>query len=375
MKYFLIAGEASGDLHASRLMEALKEVDAEADFRYMGGDLMAARAPGRILHYKETSFMFLDVLLHLGKIYRSMRLVREEIRSWEPDVVIPVDYPGFNLRMARFAHGLGRRVYYYITPKVWAWKERRVRSLKSFVRRRFVILPFEVEWYRQRGVEVDYFGNPLVDGREDFLKEYPGTESFREEHGLDERPIVALLAGSRTGEISRMLPVMVRIAATRPAYQFVVAGAPSMEEALYASFLEGSPVRLVHDATYALLAASRAALVTSGTATLETAIFGVPQVVLYRTSRVAYGIARHLVDVPFISLVNLILGRELVKEVIQKDLYVESERELSRILDDSLHREAMLEGYRELTGKLGKPGVSRRIAGRMVECLNADKVQ
>jgi len=373
MKYFLVAGEASGDLHASNLMKALKEADPGAEFRYMGGDLMAGAAPGMVLHYRETSFMFLDVLVRLRKILRNLGTIREAIRQWEPDAVIPVDYPGFNMRIARFASGIGSRVFYFITPKVWAWRRRRVYRLKRFTRKLFVILPFEVPFYRDFGMEVAYFGNPLVDGVQGFLEGFEGAERWKASKGLDDRPVVALLAGSREKEIQRTLPAMVLMAAEHPGYQFVVAGAPSIAPGFYETWLEGTDVGIVHGETYALLASSFAGVITSGTATLEAALFGVPQVVVYRTGSMAYAIARRIVKINFISLVNLILDRGLVLEVIQHNLYPGAGAELSRILEDPVHRERILEGYRELGAQLGERGVAERIAAHMVELLQKGK--
>jgi lipid-A-disaccharide synthase len=369
MRYFLIAGEASGDLHASNLMRELKRRDPRAGFRFMGGDLMERVSPGLVMHYRETSYMFLDVVFHLGKIFRNMRKLKALVRQWRPDVVIPVDYPGFNLRMARFASAAGFRVFYFITPKVWAWKRRRVSQLRRYAERLFVIFPFEVGFFRQFGMEVEYFGNPLVDGVQQFLDRFEGGEWWRSTNRLDSRPVVALLAGSRRKEVQRILPVMVRVAAGYPDYQFVVAGAPSIEPGFYSPFLKGSGVRIVHGETYALLAVAFAGIVTSGTATLEAALFRVPQVVVYRTGPVAYAIAKRLIKINFISLVNLIMGRGLVAEIIQKQLCRKSYLELSRILEDADHREGILEGYGEMASMLGDQGVTERIAMRMAELL------
>ncbi|MCP4312577.1 MAG: lipid-A-disaccharide synthase [Bacteroidetes bacterium] len=373
MKYFLIAGEASGDLHASNLMKELIRIDPGAEFRFMGGDLMEQVSPNQVMHYKETSYMFLDVLFHLRKIFRNLRIIKDELVQWQPDVVIPVDYPGFNMRISKFAFLKGFRVFYFISPKVWAWKQRRVYDLRKYNEKLFVILPFEVEYFRKFGMEVEYFGNPLVDGIRSFQDEFNGGDEWKEAHGLDERPVVALLAGSRKKEIEGMLPSMAMIAAAHPAYQFVVAGAPSIDPAYYTTFLEGGMLKIVHGETYALLATATAGLVTSGTATLEAALFGVPQVVLYRTSPLAYSIAKRIVKIKHISLVNLILDRGLVLEVIQKSLYSQTESELSRILDDASHREQITEGYRELRSLIGEEGVSKRIAYRMVELIKEDK--
>ncbi len=373
MKYFLIAGEASGDLHASNLMKHLIVHDPEAEFRFMGGDLMEDVYPGLVMHFRETNYMFADVFLHLGKILRNIRRIKSELESWRPDVVIPVDYWGFNGRITKFAFSKGLRVHYFITPKVWAWNKKRVFKLQKYTTRLFVILPFEVPFFRKYQMEVEYFGNPLVDGVSQFLATFEGAEAWKTRHGLDQRPVIAMLAGSRRKEIQGMLPVMIRVAAQHPEYQFVVAGAPSIEAAFYDGYLEGSGVKIVHGETYALLASAFVGMVTSGTATLEAALFKVPQVVLYRTSAFGYAIAKRLVKINFISLVNLILDRGLVVEIIQKNLYAESAAELSRILENSAYRKGIMDGYAELKDMIGEPGVADRIAKRMVEILKEEE--
>lgn len=370
MKYFLIAGEASGDLHASNLMKGLMQYDPHAEFRFMGGDLMNNISAGMVIHYRETSYMMLDVLFHLGKIFKTLRQIKAELLKWQPDVVIPVDYPGFNMRVARFATFHGLKVFYFISPKVWAWKQRRVNQLKKYTSRLFVILPFEVEYFHRFGMEVEYFGNPLVDEISGFRKGFEGQDAWRIKHGLDQRPIVALLAGSRRKEIESMLPPMVRVASEHPEYQFVVAGAPSIESSLYDQYLQGTDVGIVLQETYALLDSATAGLITSGTATLEAALFDVPQTVLYKTRLVAYCIGKRLIKINFISLVNLIYGKQLVVEIIQKDLFRRTAAELSRILQDTEYRARMKEGYKALQTDLGEPGVSGRIGRRMVELLN-----
>jgi len=372
MKYFLIAGEASGDLHASNLMKGLIQHDPRAEFRFMGGDLMKSVSANLVVHYHDTSYMMLDVLFHLGKIFKTLRLVKTEIRNWQPDVVIPVDYPGFNMRLARFTSSLGIKVFYFISPKVWAWKQRRVKQLKRYTNRLFVILPFEVEYFRRFGMEVEYFGNPLVDGIHEFREKFQGAETWKQKQKMDPRPIVALLAGSRIKEIESMLPSMVKVSREHPDFQFVVAGAPSINPDFYNKYLQGSDVGIVYQETYALLESAMAGLITSGTATLETALFEVPQVVLYRTGSLAYGIAKRLIKINFISLVNLICGKQLVVEVIQRDLYNRANEELSRILDDSGYRTSMVEGYKVMKADLGEHGVSRRIGNRMVELLKSE---
>ena len=372
MKYFLIAGEASGDLHASNLMKGLQAADPEAEFCYMGGDLMKEVSGGMVMHYRETSYMFLDVLFHLRKIFRNMRLIKNKVLEWKPDVLIPVDYPGFNLRMARFASGQGISVFYYISPKVWAWKQRRVNSLKRYVSRLFTILPFERKFFSGFDMEVEYFGNPLVDQISVFREQFEGAEEWRLRHGLDQKPLVALLAGSRIKEIETTLPAMLALAGDHPEYQFVVAGAPSVDSSVYQEYLSGTDLKIVYGETYALLASAKAGLVNSGTATLEAALFELPQVVLYRTSKLAYSIAKRLIKINFISLVNLIYGKKLVEEVIQKDLIGRTRKELNRILKEDSYREEMQEGYRVMKSELGEPGVSQRIGARMFELLKAE---
>jgi lipid-A-disaccharide synthase len=371
MKYFIIAGEASGDLHASNLMKGLQAADPEAEFRYMGGDLMKEVGGTLVMHYRDTSYMMLDVLFHLRKIFRNMRLIRQHILEWKPDVLIPVDYPGFNLRMARFSSAKGIRVFYYISPKVWAWKQRRVHKLKRYVNRMFTILPFESDFFSAFDMEVEYFGNPLVDQVYSFREQFEDEEEWRMKHGFGQKPLVALLAGSRIKEIETTLPAMLALSGENPEYQFVVAGAPSIDDSVYQRYLSGSDVKIVFNETYALLASARAGIVNSGTATLEAALFELPQVVLYRTSKLAYGIAKRLIKINFISLVNLIYGKKLVEEVIQKDLTGRTRKELKRILTDKRYREEMQEGYRSINAKLGEAGVSQRIGARMVELLKA----
>ena len=373
MRYFLIAGEASGDLHASGLMKELKRLDCDAGFRFMGGDLMGAVSEGMVMHYRETSYMLLDVVFHLGRILRNMRRMRSEMKAFRPHAVILVDYPGFNLRMARTASRMGLRVFYYISPKVWAWNQRRVRVLKRYTDRIFVIFPFEQEFYRRFRMQVEYFGNPLVDAVADFKKRFRGTGQWKRKHGMDEKPLVALLAGSRKKEIEAMLPVMVRVAGNYPGFRFVVAGAPSIDPGFYQPFIRGTPVKLVQGETYELLDSAFAGMITSGTATLEAALLEVPQVVLYKTGWPAYFLAKRLISVNFISLVNLIYGDRLVEEIIQTDLYRRAGREMSRLLNEQDYRARMLKGYREIREKLGREGVPGRIAERMMQILKGEK--
>jgi lipid-A-disaccharide synthase len=361
MKYYLIAGEASGDLHASNLMKALKAEDPEADFRFLGGDLMLAVGGVLVKHYREMAFMgIVPVVLHLRTILRTMQTCREDISRYCPDVVILVDYPGFNLKIARYVKTkLKLPVGYYISPKIWAWKQYRIKAFRKYVDRMFCILPFEKEFYQKLNYPVDYVGNPSVDSVARY-KEQP------EEEGLPAgRPLLALLAGSRRQEIKDNLPTMLKVAASFPAYLPVIAGAPGMDEAYYARFTQGLPVRIVYGKTYPLLHHSQAALVTSGTATLETALFRLPQVVCYATpaGRLASFVFKHFFHTPYISLVNLIAGREVVQELFAARFTQDNTREeLDRILHDTAYRNCMLAGYDRVIEILGQPGASLRTA-------------
>ncbi len=375
MKYFLIAGEASGDLHASNLMAALKELDAEADFRFLGGDLMQAVGGTLVKHYREMAFMgFIPVLLNLRTILRNMKACQEEIRSYKPDVVILIDYPGFNLKIAKFVKTqLGLPVYYYISPKIWAWKQYRIKDFRRYVDRMFCILPFEVEFFRKLDYPVDYVGNPSVDSVA-YYKEEQATQpdTFRVDEQLDERPILALLAGSRRQEIKENLPTMLEVAAAYPTHQPVIAGAPGLEPEFYKQYIGEANVRIVFGKTYPLLQHSDAALVTSGTATLETALFRVPQAVCYYVpaGRLASFIFRNFFHTKYISLVNLIAGREVVQELFGVRFSRQQiDEELGRILNDSIYRDHMLEGYDEIIRLLGKPGASRRTATLIYQSL------
>jgi len=371
MKYFIIAGEASGDLHASNLVTAIREEDKDAEFMFLGGDLMerAAEKPP-LRHYAEMNFMgFAAVLKNLRRLLSILGLTRRAILGFSPDVVILVDYAGFNMRIARFAARKGVKVFYYISPKVWAWRKRRIRSLRRYTDRIFVIFPFEVDYFRSKGMEVEYHGNPLVDMVHRFEQLRQPREQFLADHHLDQRPLVALLAGSRKQEIEACLPEMLSAAHAFPGYQFVVAGAPSADHSAYKKILEGSDVQIVYDATYQLLAHASAAVVTSGTATLETALFNVPQVVVYKTGKLTYSIGKIFITFRFFSLVNLILGRELVKELLQVNLAERIEKELGRILNDAGHRLDIEAGYGEIKKLLGDAGTSSRVARKMLEMI------
>ena len=364
MKYYLIAGEASGDLHASRLMHSLKEVDREADFRFFGGDLMSAEGGFRVKHYRDMAYMgFIPVLLHLRTIFKNMSLCKRDIEEWNPDVVILVDYPGFNLKIAKHVHSkLGIPVHYYISPKIWAWKEYRIKNIRRDVDELFSILPFEVDFYEHKHqYPIHYVGNPTADEVATFRSANQETlEEFTERHaGLNgEKPIIALLAGSRRQEIKDNLPAMIEASKDMEGYQLVVAGAPSIEDEYYNQFIAGAEVKLVRNDTYALLAQTTAALVTSGTATLETALFDVPQVVCYETPlpKLFGSLRKHLLKVKYVSLVNLIADEEVVPELVADKFSVANIREeLTRILPDTTNgsREKMLEGYGQVRQLLG----------------------
>lgn len=377
MRYYIIAGEASGDLHASNLMKAFKEQDAQADFRYWGGDLMKEQGGTLVRHYKDTAVMGLwDVLMNLNSIKKNFKLCQDDILAYQPDVLVLVDYAGFNLRMAKFAHQHNVLVYYYISPKIWAWNQKRVKKIKANVDRMFTILPFETKFFEEHGVEVQYSGNPVLDAIDNRENKGESFEAFVERNQLDERPKVALLAGSRKGEISYNLPDMLQMVDKFPQYQFVIAGAPSFAVEEYQPFINGKDVAVVSGQTYQLLQQARAALVTSGTATLETALLDCPQVVCYKMwggSFTDFVAKKILIKVPYISLVNLILDKEAVLELFQNDFSLEKlESELGQLLQDSDRRKEMLTDYEELHERMGGPGSSSRTARLMLEALEKD---
>ncbi len=374
MNYFLLVGEPSGDLHGANLIEGLKKADPEARFRFWGGDRMAAAGGRENLrkHYRETSFFgIVQVLRNLRTIKRQMRQCQADVAAFAPDVLILVDYPGFNMKMARWAKEHGIRTFYYIAPKVWAWREWRVKAIRKYVDRLFIIFPFERDYFPRKGIEPLFEGNPLVDALEERRSTLPTPEEFRRKHGLDERPIVALVAGSRRAEIRDNLPLMARLAERFPDRQFVVTGVPWLEKSLYDRYMAGSNLRYVCNETYEALHAAEAAVVTSGTATLETALLGVPEVVVYRTLWFQVKLQPYVLKVPWVSLVNLNLEREAVTEIIQSDLSVDrAERELRAIVAGGAKRDRMLADFEELRAVIGGPGASERFARRMVEELN-----
>lgn len=377
MKYYLIAGEASGDLHASNLMKALKEIDANADFRYFGGDLMQEAGGILIKHYREMAFMgFIPVLMNLKTILKNMKTCQEDIRKYQPDVVILIDYPGFNLKMARFIkQNLNIPVYYYISPKIWAWKEYRIKDIKKYVDKMFCILPFEVEFYKKHHFPVEYVGNPSVDAFAYRKNQNESFEEFSQSNFLENKPVIALLAGSRKQEIKNNLPMMIDVASGHSGYQLVIAGAPGIDPSYYQLFIKELPIHIVFGQTYRLLQQAQAALVTSGTATLETALLRVPQAVCYKmpAKYLVTFIWNHFFKVKYISLVNLIAGKTVVKELFGKYFsYKQISDELSKLLNDKSYQAKMQEGYSEVMERLGKPGASQKAAHAIYTSLKRD---
>ncbi len=373
MKYYIIAGEASGDLHASNLMKELKCEDSCAEFRFWGGDLMAAQGGKMVKHYRETAFMgFLTVLKNLKKIRTHFALCKRDLLQYQPDVLILVDYPGFNLRMAQFAKKNGFRVHYYISPKVWAWKENRVKTIKKYVDCMFTIFPFETEFYKKHNYKVHFGGNPLLDAIENRLGKEETFNDFTHRNALSAQPIVAILAGSRKQEIERILPIMIQASENFPEYQFVIAAAPAISKEFYNRVMNGRKVKLVFNQTYQLLQQSKAALVTSGTATLETALLHTPQLVCYISGggKFFYSIAKKILKIKYISLVNLVMDQLLVKELIQHYCTCSNiTKELNELLHNADYREEMLKNYQNLHQKLGGEGASARFAKMIVNDL------
>lgn len=374
MKYFIVAGEASGDLHGSNLMKELKKQDPAASFMFFGGDLMSAVGGTLLKHYREMAFMgFVNVILNLKTIKRNMELCKKELLQFKPDVLILIDYPGFNLRIAEFAKRNQIKVFYYISPKIWAWKEYRIKKIKQFVDEMFTILPFETEFYKKHNFEVNYVGNPLLDAVAEFKKSAQSKAQFLKANNLDDKPIVALLAGSRVQEIKRILPAMLESAEKFPDFQFVIAGVKTVDLNLYESILKGRNFKLVFDQTYDLLHFSHAALVASGTAALETALFDVPQIVLYQVEggRVMDFIMwTFVMKTKWVSLPDIILGKEAVKELLQVNMTVEKiTAEMKKMLYDESYRNEIDNDYKRLHEIMGQPGSSQRAAQKMIEKL------
>lgn len=378
MKYYLIAGEASGDLHASHLMRELKRFDADAQFRFYGGELMAAEGGVCVKHYRELAYMgFIPVLLHIRTILRNMSYCKKDIVSWQPDVLILVDYPGFNLEIAQYVHAhTAIPVYYYISPKIWAWKEYRIKNIKRDVDELFSILPFEIDFFEKKHhYPIHYVGNPTLDEVEQFKSENPVSFSdFCAAFHLDGRPVIALLAGSRKQEIKDNLSLMVEAASVfSDDYQLVLAAAPNIEKEFYDRFIDADKVKILYGQTYSILNHATAALVTSGTATLETALFNVPQVVCYYTAcgKLVSFLRRHLLKVPYISLVNLVASEEVVVELVADGMTVDNMiRNLKDVLPDGKRRSKQLEGYRKVRIRLGDVGAPAKAAEQIYHLLN-----
>lgn len=366
MKYYIIAGEASGDLHGSNLMKSLLKEDANAEIRFWGGDLMQNVGGTLVKHYRELAFMgFAEVILNLKTILNNIKFCKSDIAKYNPDVIIFIDYPGFNMRIAKWAKERNIKTHYYISPQIWAWKENRIKDIKRDFDKLYVILPFEKDFYEKKhNFPVEFVGHPLIDAIHN-RKIIDGNQ-FRKENNLDEKPIIAILPGSRKQEISKMLSLMLSVVNDFQDYQFVIAGAPSQEYSFYQQFLKGKNIKFVANKTYDLLSNSHAALVTSGTATLETALFKVPEVVCYKGSWVSYQIAKRIITLKYISLVNLIMDEEVVTELIQNDCNpLKIKTELTKILEES-NRKKLFEKYDELEQKLGGIGASEKTAKLIV---------
>ncbi|NNM22637.1 MAG: lipid-A-disaccharide synthase [Flavobacteriaceae bacterium] len=369
MKYYLIAGEASGDLHGANLMSQLKARDGDAHFRFWGGDLMQAEGGTLVKHYKDLAFMgFAEVITNLRTILNNIAFCKKDILEFEPDVIIYIDYPGFNLRIAKWAKRNGLANHYYISPQIWAWKEGRIKAIKRDIDAMYVILPFEKTFYEKgHQFPVEFVGHPLIDAI--VTRDQIHPDEFRSFYGLDERPIIALLPGSRKQEISKILKVMLSITSHFPQHQFVIAGAPGLDESFYTRFIQDQNVKFLQNKTYDLLSVSTAALVTSGTATLETALFKVPQVVCYKGSRISYEIAKRVIHLKYISLVNLILNKPAVTELIQSEFNTKRlKEELSKILDD-YQRAVLFLDYYDLENELGGRGASAKTAQHIVDTI------
>lgn len=369
MRYYLVAGEASGDLHGSNLIKGLKALDKQSEFRCWGGDLMKAEGAVLVKHYKESAIMgFVEVLANLNKITSNLKECKKDIESYHPDVLILIDYPGFNFRIAKFAKKRGLKVFYYIAPKVWAWKESRVHKLRKFTDRLFIIFPFEIDYFKKWGIDAIYRGNPLLDSVDNY-----------QYHQLDftsQKPLVALLAGSRRSEISYLLPRMIEVAKRHSEYRFILAGAPSIEKSYYESFLipAKSDIELISGDTYSILKQAKAAIISSGTASLEAALLRTPQVVCYGGNEISYQIARRLVKLKYISLANLIMNKGLFKELIQHDCTPDNiSTELQRLINNTEYRQKMIDDFDRVREVLGGKGASDKVAAAMLAELTKMK--
>lgn len=372
MKYYIIAGEASGDLHGSNLVKAIFKKDKDAEIRCWGGDLMEAAGATLVKHYRDLAFMgFAEVVMNLRTILGNIKFCKKDIRAFQPDAVILIDYPGFNLRIADYVKSMGIKVYYYISPQIWAWKQNRGYKIKKVVDRMFTILPFEKEFYMKFDLEVEYVGHPLLDAIENRDTSNERNVVIRKEFGLGEKPVVAILPGSRKQEIGVMLPIMLKQVQHFPDHQFVIAAAPSFDTDYFTPFTEKYPeLKIISNRTYDLLQVSHAALVTSGTATLETALFRVPEVVCYKGNFISYHIAKRIVNIKYISLVNLIMDEEVVRELIQSDLNEKLlKAELGKLLKNTPERANMMNKFDDLIKKLGGGGASEKTASLLIDDL------
>ncbi len=375
MKYFIVAGEQSGDLHGSNLVKELVKNDSAADIKCWGGDLMESAGATLLMHYNQTGFMgFLEVLKHIGAIRRFLSLCKKQILDFSPDVVILIDYPGFNFRIAEFASKAGLKVFYYISPKLWAWNEGRVERIRKYVDRLYIIFPFEVGFYKRHGIKAEYRGNPLLDETERKLRELPAREEISKCLGLGDKPVIGMLAGSRKSEVKQILPEMIKTVNHFPDYQFVLAGVKRIPDNFYLKITGSSNVRLIKDKTYEILKISEAALVKSGTSTLEAALFNIPQVVCFKGDFFSMLIAWAVIKVKYISLVNLILGYEAVRELIQYSLNEKNlTAELGSVLPSGAKRQKILEDYQKLKEILGPAGASERVAKDIVSVLRGSE--
>lgn len=380
MRYYIIAGEASGDLHGSNLMKELKAGDKNADFRFFGGDLMQAVGGKLVKHYREMAFMgFLNVILNIRTIKRNLELCQKDLLKYQPDVLILIDYPGFNLRIAEFAKQYNIRVFYYISPKLWAWKEYRVKKVKAFVDEMFTIFPFETEFYKKHDIDVHYVGNPLMDSLSEFQKNKQSETDFRAKNKLGDKKIVALLAGSRVQEIKRTLPLMVKIAGLFTDFRFVVAGVKSIDPELYHKYIQQNDIPVIYNQTYDLLNNAHVGLVASGTAALETALLKVPQTVIYKVEGgwVTDFVFRHIIfKMAGVSLPNIIMNREIVPEYIQSRMTLHNvKKEMQKLLFDKEYRERIEKDYQLLAERMGEPGCSKRAAELMTELLTLNSTR
>lgn len=370
LKFYVIAGEASGDLHGSNLIKAMRSENDELEFRSWGGDKMQAEGGNVVKHIRDLAFMgFIEVIANLRTILRNIKVCKADIEAFQPDAIILIDYPGFNLRIAEWAKEKGIKVIYYISPQVWAWKQSRVHKIKRCVDHMYVILPFEKEFYAKFDYAVEYLGHPLLDAIDNFKADQLSKEDFYSSYNLSDKPIIAILPGSRKQEVSVKLPIMLTAVEKYANYQIVVAGAPSLDLEFYSS-LKSEDVKIIHGKTYDLLSYAEVAIVTSGTATLETALLGIPEVVCYKGSEISYRIAKRLIKIKYISLVNLIMDREVVKELIQHECTSTNiQKELDKILLGGNSRNQMLEDFTELKNKLGAGGASRNVAQSLLKTI------